>query len=482
VRPRVTTETGLRSPRRADAAPQSDARPLEASAKLGRYELVSPIARGGMAEVWIARQRSGHGFSRDVALKTILPEYAADPSFRAMFLEEARLASRIRHSNVVEVIDIIDEPPSLFLVMALVDGPSLATMMRRWLVRSPGRGLPFDVAARVIADVATGLHAAHELRDEQGTSLEVVHRDVSPQNILVGSDGMARLTDFGIAKAFGRMVEETSHGGGVKGKLGYLSPEQARKERLDRRSDVYSLGVVLWEMLTGTRLLAGEDVFDTMANVLNRIAPDPRTIRPDVPACLAAAAMRALERDRDQRFRTALELALALEDACAELRATRHSVTSLVADLEREDSARRPSPIQASITETPSAAATTELAAGKDVPPPAGSSRARGAMLLSLAILAATGITAVSLRRASHGDVPPRAEATVSVAASVLPSVVTASGMADPSPPAPPVPEPPVPAASASSRRITPPNGRTVRPRGTPKESGPRYDRNPYER
>jgi eukaryotic-like serine/threonine-protein kinase len=283
---------------------------LHPGQQLGRYELILPIARGGMAQVWAARQTGAHGFSRIVAIKSILPAHVGEGSFRRMFLDEARIAARLRHSNVVEVLDLGQDGAHLYLVMPLIDGDSVSGLVRKQKRAGGAPTIPIGIAARIMADACAGLHAAHALTDEDGKPLELVHRDVSPHNILVGIDGTSRITDFGIAKALGR-IEQTD-AGQVKGKFAYMSPEQLRREPLDARSDVFAAGVVLWELLAGERLFLGQDVLETAQRVLELPIPP---LAPDVPAAFSELCLRALSRDKRDRFRTIAELRDSLEAA-----------------------------------------------------------------------------------------------------------------------------------------------------------------------
>jgi len=327
-----------------------------AGERLGRYELVTRIARGGMAEVWLARQHGELGFSRLVALKMIRAEHASDPSFRKMFLEEARLAAKLHHANAVEVLDLGEHGRTLYLAMAYVEGDSIAGLLGR--AKEQGLGaprLPPGVAVRVIADACAGLHAAHELTDDEGSPLDLVHRDVSPHNVLVGLDGVSRITDFGIAKALGRVTDDTDTGQ-VKGKLSYLSPEQAKRLPPDRRSDLFALGIVLWEALTGERLFRADEAVDTLLNVKDKAIPDPRSVVP-IPDALALAVLRALERDPAARYRTAEEMRRALEAAARaeQLVATADEVSDFVADLCKEEIEQRRVAVRASRSSLPPA-------------------------------------------------------------------------------------------------------------------------------
>ena len=221
----------------------------------GRYALYGPIATGGMATVHFGRQLGAAGFARTVAVKRLRGEYLESHEFVSTLLDEARLASRIRHPNVVATLDMVTEDDELFLVMEYVAGESLSRLLAR-VARDRGRVAP-RVATGILCGVLHALHAAHEATDERGEPLGIVHRDVSPQNVLVGSDGLARLLDFGIAKGKGRL--QTTRAGQLKGKVGYMAPEQILGEEPDRRSDVYAASVVLWEVLTGRRLFPTSD-------------------------------------------------------------------------------------------------------------------------------------------------------------------------------------------------------------------------------
>lgn len=290
--------------------------------RLGRYELLAPIARGGMAEVWIARMLGDLGFSRFVALKTILPEFGQDPSFRRSLFEEARLASRLRHANVVEVMELAEEGPILFQVMTWVEGDTLAELLNAATKNPAAGGLAPGVAVRIISDVLAGLHAAHELNDDQGTPLSLVHRDVSPQNVLVGADGVSRLTDFGVAKAYGRLADETQ-AGQVRGKPGYFAPEQIGGVLVDRRCDVFAAGIVVWEALVGRRLFGAPGSSPGVAKIGDASYPAPSELAPQIPAALSAVVKKALSKDREGRYATALELRDALEEAVASAGASR---------------------------------------------------------------------------------------------------------------------------------------------------------------
>ena len=279
--------------------------------RLGPYEILLCVARGGMASVWAARQHGARGFSRLVALKTVLPELAA-PDLDMMFLDEARVAARIHHPNVCEVFELIEHQGVLALSMEWVDGDTLNNIIN---ARSKEPAIDARVAAQIVANVASGLHAAHELRDERGAALQLVHRDVSPQNILVSRNGHVKVTDFGVAKSLGGVHESTAVGK-IKGKLSYMSPEQAQGKLLDRRSDIFSLGVVLYTITVGVHPFRrpGESRHQQLSRlVMNRIK-GPSWVVKGYPPELEAIVMRALERDPKERFASADEMARALQD------------------------------------------------------------------------------------------------------------------------------------------------------------------------
>ena len=284
---------------------------------LGRYELLAPIARGGMATVWAARLSGTRGFSKTVAVKTILPALMDDLRFEQMFLDEATLASRIRHPNVAQILDLGEQDEVLYLVMEWVDGEPISVALRAAL-RATGRPIPVPFAARLVLQAAAGLHAAHELRDEEGNPLGLVHRDVSPQNVLVTYEGVVKIVDFGVAKALGRGSADTGSGQ-LKGKVAFMSPEQARAEDVDRRSDVFSLGAMLYQLVTGHHPFRGEHELATLQNVVSLDPIAPRKHDPSLPAAVEAVILRALSKARDDRFATMADFSAALERATAPL-------------------------------------------------------------------------------------------------------------------------------------------------------------------
>ncbi|MDB4941444.1 MAG: serine/threonine protein kinase [Labilithrix sp.] len=290
---------------------RTDAEDLQAGSILGPYELIAPIGAGGMATVWAARVR---GTKDVVALKMLLPELAENVEFRKMFLDEARIASRVRHPNVCSTFQMGEQDGVLFLAMQWLDGPSLIRVLR------PGTHdvtecdrVPIRprIAARIVADACAGLHAAHELLGEDGRPLGVVHRDMSPHNLLITSAGSVKVTDFGVAKALGK--SHMTIAGQLKGKLAYMAPEQLTGGFVDRRADVFALGCVLYEITTGQRPFQGEHDPQVMTSiVLGRYEP-PAAIIPQYPHELAIVVMRALANDPQNRYASAEQMRLALE-------------------------------------------------------------------------------------------------------------------------------------------------------------------------
>ena len=278
---------------------------------VGRYEFLVPIAQGGMAAVWAARQRGSRGFSKTVAVKTMLPTISDDPRFEQMFLDEARIASRIRHPNVVEILDLGEQDDVLYLVMEWVDGEPLSQVRYTAVEDGP---FPLPIAVKILMDACAGLHAAHELTDEDGNAVGLVHRDISPQNILVGYDGAVKLVDFGVAKTAGRSAE-TTNAGQVKGKPPYMSPEQALGKSVDRRTDLFALGIVLYQLATGRHPMRGETDVATLHNIVsNQPILPPGVYNAQFPLQLERVIMKSLARDPEQRFQTARDFELALEE------------------------------------------------------------------------------------------------------------------------------------------------------------------------
>ncbi|KYF74407.1 hypothetical protein BE17_30210, partial [Sorangium cellulosum] len=301
---------------------------------MGRYELLLPIAAGGMAMVWAARLKGTRGFQKIVAVKTMLPQLSEDDQFEKMFLLEAELASQIRHPNAVEILDLGEQDGVLFLAMEWINGVPLSQVMKvskRW------EGVPIPIAVRIVVQACAGLHAAHELKDNSGRLVGLVHRDISPQNILVTYDGTTKVVDFGVAKATA-FNDSTTRAGQLKGKVSYTAPEAVRGDAIDRRVDVFAMGIVLYVLTTGQHPFRRENEGATLFAISS---PDPvvapRTFQPDYPPLLEAVLMRALEKERDQRYATANELMRALDKALPpNQRASDEDVANFISELFEE--------------------------------------------------------------------------------------------------------------------------------------------------
>jgi eukaryotic-like serine/threonine-protein kinase len=279
---------------------------------LGRYELLVPLARGGMAMVWAARLKGDRGFEKLFAVKTMLPGMSDNAEFEKMFLDEATLASRIRHPHVVEILDLGEQDKILYIVMEWLEGEPLNAIMNAASTRG---GIPVPIGIRIAMQACAGLHAAHELADEQGRPLGLVHRDVSPQNVLVTYGGVTKVADFGIAKAMARGGGSTQVGE-VKGKVAYMAPEQALGNAVDRRADVFGLGILLFQLATGSHPFRGDTDAETFARIaLGEPVVFPRKLAPDYPTSLETVLLKALAQDPLERYESANALLRALDKA-----------------------------------------------------------------------------------------------------------------------------------------------------------------------
>jgi eukaryotic-like serine/threonine-protein kinase len=284
----------------------------EGTRLIGRYALHRELASGGMAAVHLGRLLGPVGFSRTVAIKRLHSRHAHDPEFVAMFLDEARLVSRIKHPNVVPTLDVVTLDGEVFLVMEYVHGVPVSRIMMTLIRRR--EQMPINIAVGIAVAMLEGLHAAHEAKNEDGVPLGIVHRDVSPQNVIVGADGVARVLDFGIAKAVERL--QTTDDGSFKGKLGYMPPDVLSGGPVDRRADIWGAAVVLWEMLAGRRLFHGGDSPHALVRqIVEGTIPAPTRTGVVVPPALVDVVLHALEKDPEARYTTAREMASALEDA-----------------------------------------------------------------------------------------------------------------------------------------------------------------------
>lgn len=397
-----------------------------------------------MATIHFGRQLTPVGPGRLVAIKRIRGDLARSGQFRTMFLDEARLTSGLDHTNVVRTLDFVTTADELMIVMELVRGESLFKLLRACGERQVSAPLP--IISAIVGGALDGLHAAHEARGPSGQPLQAVHRDVSPQNILIGTDGVAKIADFGIAKAVGRA--HITQEGEVKGKLAFMPPEQLRGEAVDRRADVYAMAVVLWEAIAGRRLFAGDQ-----ASVVFQILEDqpvpPSTYRPDAPAGLDALVLRGLSQDRDARFSTALEMARALEQILPPARPREvgewvrmlaaesiEAQDAVVREIELAGTASLPATQQLPATDPPK---TVSAPASRDRQPPA-SKRVWTFGLVALCAAALLGVAAASLWLVgSDAEEPDRLIPLPSTGKDLKSSTQTADGKTTtaPSPPRP---------------------------------------------
>jgi serine/threonine-protein kinase len=289
----------------------SNAAWLAPGCRLDRYDLLLQVAEGGMALLWLARQQGKHGFDRIVAIKTISPKLGSDALFQRMFLDEARVVSRIEHPNVAQVLDLGEERGVLFLVMEWVDGESLINVGRAVERKTDGK-IPVGILARIMVDACAGLQAAHDLTDDDGLTLGVVHRDVSPHNLIVGFRGTTKVIDFGIAKARNRAAQDTGVGI-VKGKIAYMAPEQAMESGVDRRADVWSLAASMYRYLAGAVPYSATEPVAMLRRIVAGLPA--KSLPTTVPEPIRLVVERALEHDPTKRFETARDLGVALETA-----------------------------------------------------------------------------------------------------------------------------------------------------------------------
>ncbi|HEX7844084.1 MAG TPA: protein kinase, partial [Kofleriaceae bacterium] len=304
--------------------------PAEVGSTANKYQILGRLAVGGMAEIFLARGANATGMERYCVLKRILRERASDAQFVQMFLDEARLAAQLQHPNIASVYDLGMLGDSYFFTMEYVHGETVRSLLHR--AGGQQRPIPLACVLTIIAGTAAGLHHAHERVSNEGRPLGIVHRDVSPSNLMVSYEGNVKIVDFGVAKAADRAVETKS--GTVKGKISYLSPEQCRGTRVDRRSDLFSLGIVMWEMLTGARLYRRTSDFDNMTAIVNEPPPRPSSRRAEVPRAVDDIVLRLLAKSVEGRFQTAGEVVDALEDAS--MRAGTILSTSAVSRLIRD--------------------------------------------------------------------------------------------------------------------------------------------------
>lgn len=336
--------------------------PLPGGTPFGQYELIEPIATGGMAEVYKARMRGVEGFQKIVAIKRILPHLTDNDEFVTMFIDEAKLAAQLQHPNIIHIYDLGKIERSYYIAMEYIDGKDLRSILRT--LDESGQRMPLGLALFIGSRLAAALDYAHRKKDLQGRAMALVHRDVSPQNVLISFDGDIKLCDFGIAKA----ASKASHtrAGALKGKLQYMSPEQAWGKGIDHRSDIFSLGLVLYEMVTGLKAFAGDSELSILEQVRSPRLTPPNLVDPAVPADVADVIMQALREDREQRFQTAAELAAALDGLLQGIRPA-PTASELGRFLARLTGREKPAEVAAA----PAAAPTPQPPAPTTPPPPA---------------------------------------------------------------------------------------------------------------
>ena len=424
-----------------------------------------------MSSVHLGRLVGAAGFGRTVAIKQLHPHLAAEKEFVAMLLDEARLASRVQHPNVVSVSDVVQDEGQLLLIMEYVAGVSLAELLNLAIIeRTP---VPLSVVSAIGTGILHGLHAAHEATDEQGRALGIVHRDVSPQNILIGTDGVARLVDFGVAKAAGRL--HTTAEGHVKGKMAYMSPEQLRSGAVDRRADVYAAAMVLWETVTLQRPFGGDD--PPLRRLIEDVPP-PSSVVPALPRALDALIMRGLTQEPARRIATAREMALELEAAVppAPVREVAAFVNDLAADLIQKRAALL-SRVERSALEpgdlddrTPSGLSVTGVTAPYQEPAVAARRSGGGRRALVAFVLVAGAAVAAAFYISRQGL--PRSLAFPGAPGAV--ESPTATAAAPPTPTPAPVPAPaeaPPPAAAEATPPIPPPAQIATPPAAKPQKA-----------
>ncbi|HEX3772400.1 MAG TPA: serine/threonine-protein kinase [Polyangiaceae bacterium] len=418
--------------------------------QLGKYTLVRGLATGGMAELFLAIHRGLGGFEKVVVIKRILPAMNQDGGFIDMLLHEARVAATLSHPNLVQVFDVGMADGAYFIAMEHVHGRDLRAIVRQMKRRNDSE-FPLEHGLSVVLGVCAGLGYAHEKRDLEGAPLAIVHRDISPQNVVVTFSGDVKIVDFGIAKSAGRLGEETASGR-LKGKVPYMSPEQARGEPIDARSDLFAAGVLLFELTTGRRLFKAASEYETFKLICERDLPLPSSVRPGYPAELEAIVMRALARDPEARWQSAREMQAALEEfvrhgrvAASRTGLSRFMRTLFVDELARHDEALvhdkrladripvdEPRPIAVDSARMPSFGPTA--ARTLTDAPVAGERPARPPFVAgTLGLVAAVGVagvvTGMLVSRGSRGPEKPRPSAGWSAVTAIVPPGAGASAL-----------------------------------------------------
>jgi serine/threonine-protein kinase len=403
-----------------------------------------------MATVWVARLLGKHGFEKIVAVKTILTRLASVPHFQRMFLDEARIASRIHHPNVAQILDLGDHHGVLFLVMEWVDGDALSKLARA--LRDKGQTFPSSIALRIMSDVCAGLHAAHDLRGRNGAPLGIVHRDVSPQNILIRDQGIAKIIDFGIAKAHDRSAGDTETGS-FRGKVNYMAPEQALFPRTtDRRADVWAAGAVLYLLVSGRAPYEGESDVATLARLGSGKPPSP--LPPDIPEPLRTLIARAIAWNVEERYQSADDLRVAIENAMREMRiaSTSAEVASFSALHLAERAAARRKAVELALSEAEERSGAYSSEHLRAASRSSATTALKWVIAVTLLVLLAIPVGILSSAAHRGSNMPATAPVSVQPQASNSPPLASTAS------PVPPVilPTPSVAAVSASSTPLPP--------------------------
>ena len=269
---------------------------MKVAEKLGEYTLVRHLATGGMAEIWLAEQEGPGGFNKELVIKRILPHFAQDEQFTTMFLDEARLAAQLSHPKIAQIYQLGEIDGSYFIAMEYIDGIDLDKLID--IAEDKGEPIPVDIAAKIVMDVLEALDYAHDFTDREGKPYGLVHRDVSPHNVMVSNDGIVKLCDFGVAKAVAN--QSKTQPGAVKGKFAYMAPEQIESKEVDRRADIFAVGILLYETLTGVKAFGDE--LAAINGIVSQQHQDPRELRPDIPETIVHIIDKALTKDRDARY------------------------------------------------------------------------------------------------------------------------------------------------------------------------------------
>jgi hypothetical protein len=379
--------------------------------RFGKYLLVERLGRGGMAEVWKAKILGPAGFQRTVVVKRILPHLAEDPHFVQMFVSEARLSARLSHANIVHVYELGDVDSEYFICMEYVRGRDLVSVMRAHLMRSippPGLG------AFVVREVCRALSYAHALTDDDGRPLRLIHRDVSPSNVMLSFDGSVKLLDFGIAKALNEASENKTQTGTLKGKFGYMSPEQVEGKEIDHRTDLFAAGIMLHEVLTGRRLFKGQTDIQTIAMVREANIQPPSTYNPQVPAELDRVCMKALARSLDVRFQRCDEMAFELDAVVHQLKWGTERNAGMLKELFPDEPSGTGQVVIPPHEELPASVITT----GKP-----GGVKNRQRLWMVLGVAAIFSVAGVALLAPRLGQKPPPIQVTSAPPAPVAPAL-----------------------------------------------------------